>query len=105
MYTHVHAHTHTLAHAHTNTYAHHSKESANKCSVRFNLGDVSMRAMHYAVDQLDLEVLYATQSAPPAANSAGIKHCLDELAKLELYNKQKNAIRGMLESVYQKVLL
>eukprot|EP00731_Ephydatia_muelleri_P025024 Em0017g107a len=79
------------------------KESMNRCSIRFILGNVSMRAMHYAVDQLDLEVLYGTQSATPTPSPAGIKRCLDDLAKLELYDKQKNAIRGMLEPLYQKV--
>ena len=101
-YTHIYTCT-SIYCTYTHTYTHHSKESMNRCSIRFILGNVSMRAMHYAVDQLDLEVLYGTQSATPAASPAGIKRCLDDLAKLELYDKQKNAIRGMLEPLYQKV--
>ena len=88
---------------HISTCLLYSKSSRNTCSVRFILGDVHMRAMHYAVDQLDIDVLYSTPTITPAANPPGIKRCLDDLAKLELYEKQKNAIRGMLESSYKKV--
>ncbi len=67
-----------------------------------------MRAMHYAVDQLELDVLFpdavsgstATEVIP---SSGEVKTCLEVLKKSELNDCQVQAITSMLDPSCVKV--
>lgn len=75
-------------------------------SVRFLLGRVTMRGMHYAVDQLDLDTIFPdAQNALDIAipSSSDVQDCLDVLKDSELSDFQRQAIASMLDSSCQKV--
>lgn len=75
-------------------------------SIRFVLGRVTMRAMHYAVDQLQLDTIFPeVQSAPNSSipSSSDVQKCLDVVKDSVLNPFQLQAIASMLDASCLKV--
>lgn len=84
-----------------------SAVSKNRVSMRFLLGRLPMRSMHYAVDQLDLNVIFpVTQTAPTNAipTSREVQECLDLLKESELNDTQIQAITSMMDLSCSEVI-
>lgn len=64
-----------------------------------------MRSMHYAIDQLDLAVIFPTPCDGSTMNerSSIVMECLKELNKSELNKSQQEAITSMLDPAYTRV--
>ena len=79
----------------------------NHCSVRFIASSrVDMRAMHYAVDSLNLDNIFPTSSGSVTTtdNPSALKKCLDELKGSELNKAQQDAITSMLDPACRQVI-
>ena len=65
-----------------------------------------MRAMHYAVDSLNLDNIFPTSSGSVTTtdNPSALKKCLDELKGSELNKAQQDAITSMLDPACRQVI-
>lgn len=75
-------------------------------SIRFVLGRVTMRSMHYAVDQLDLSVIFPDVQTTPNSSipsSSDVQKCLDVVKDSVLNHFQVQAIASMLDPSCLKV--
>ena len=83
-----------------------SVASQNHCSIRFIASSrVDMRAMHAAIDQLNLDTIFPMSdgSVPTMDNPSALKKCLDELKGSELNKTQQDAITSMLDPACRQV--
>ena len=64
-----------------------------------------MRAMHFAVDQLNLDTIFPLSdgSEHTMSNPSALKRCLDELKGSELNKTQQDAITSMLDPACRQV--
>ncbi len=73
-------------------------------SLRFLLDRVTMRHMHYAVDNLDLDTVFPVLTTH-ISNSASleIEECLESLKSSELNARQRDAISSVFDDTCLKV--
>ena len=77
-----------------------SASSRFRVSLRFVLGRIPMRSMHYAVEQLDLDTIFPVVQTTPNTSiptSSDVHKCLETLKDSELNQPQLQAITSMLD--------
>ena len=75
-----------------------SISNSGKCLVRFVLGRLPIRAMHYAVDNIDLNTIFPNGSSSLAMeNPSAFKKCKADLKNSDLNQLQTNAVIYMLK--------
>ena len=77
-----------------------SYEVDNLCSVRFVPGRLPVRAMHHAIDHIDLDKIFPTPSSLPKASSISnqqfVKRCFIELEEMRLNPFQNEVVSSII---------
>ena len=80
------------------THSFNSIKHSGKCSIRFVLGRLPIRAMHYAVDNIDLSTIFPNGSPSLGMeNPSAFKKCKADLKSSDLNQLQINAVINMLK--------